>query len=130
MKKLTIFITILTFVFLSGCAQMNPIASTLSDGEVVANQPFIDPNNHDAVAKHYEDVASEMKAKLQAKKEQLEEYERHNYYYGRKGQSFRSHTWANMLHLEKSIEENLQEAAIHHKMAQDQQKRDISLRIE
>ena len=121
---------VLAIGFLSGCAQMSPIASTLSNDEIVANRLFIDPNNHDAMAKHYEDVAKEMKAKLQAKKEQLEEYERHNYYYGRKGQSFRSHTWANMRYLEKSIEENLKEAAIDHKIAQDHQKRDLSLRTE
>ncbi|AKH36866.1 MULTISPECIES: hypothetical protein [Nitrosomonas] len=130
MRKNIFCVAVLAIGFLSGCAQMSPIASTLSDGEIVANRLFIDPNNHDAVAKHYEDVAKEMKAKLQAKKEQLEEYERHNYYYGRKGQSFRSHTWANMRYLEKSIEENLKEAAIHHKIAQDQQKRDLSLRTE
>ncbi|SDW81694.1 hypothetical protein [Nitrosomonas communis] len=130
MRKNIFCVAVLAIGFLSGCAQMSPIASTLSDGEIVANRLFIDPNNHDAVAKHYENVAKEMKAKLQAKKEQLEEYERHNYYYGRKGQSFRSHTWANMRYLEKSIEENLKEAAIHHKIAQDQQKRDLSLRAE
>ncbi|SFI96534.1 hypothetical protein [Nitrosomonas sp. Nm34] len=130
MRKNIFCVAVLAIGFLSGCAQMSPIASTLSNDEIVANRLFIDPNNHDAMAKHYEDVAKEMKAKLQAKKEQLEEYERHNYYYGRKGQSFRSHTWANMRYLEKSIEENLKEAAIHHKIAQDQQKRDLSLRTE
>ena len=130
MRKNIFCVAVLAIGFLSGCAQMSPIASTLSNDEIVANRLFIDPNNHDAMAKHYEDVAKEMKAKLQAKKEQLEEYERHNYYYGRKGQSFRSHTWANMRYLEKSIEENLKEAAIDHKIAQDHQKRDLSLRTE
>jgi hypothetical protein len=79
------------------------------------------------VAKHYEDVAKEMKAKLKAQKEQLEEYEKHNDYYGRKGQNFRSHTWANIRHLENSVKENLEEAAMHRKMAQDQQRRDLGL---
>ncbi|SFM36269.1 hypothetical protein [Nitrosomonas communis] len=126
MKKLTFLIIVWVLGFLTGCAQMSPIASTLNNEKVGANQHFIDPNNHIAVAKHYEDVAKEMKAKLQAKKEQLEEYERHNYYYGRRGQNYRSHIWANMRHLEDSIKENLREAAIHHKMAQDQQKREFS----
>jgi hypothetical protein len=126
MKKLTFLIIVCVIGFLSSCVQMSPIASTLNNEMVGANQPFIDPNDHYAVAKHYEDVAKEMKAKLQAKKEQLEEYERHNYYYGRKGQNYRSHIWANMRHLENSIKENLKEAAIHHKMAQGQQKREFS----
>ena len=130
MKKLTFLIVVLILGFLSGCAQMSPIASTLSNEKVGTNQHSIDPNNHIAVARHYEDVAKEMKEKLQAKKEQLEEYEGHNYYYGRKGQNYRSHIWANMRHLEDSIKENLREADIHHKMAQDQQKRELSLRTE
>ncbi|TYP68403.1 hypothetical protein BCL69_11652 [Nitrosomonas communis] len=127
MKTNICWLALLAIGFLSGCAQMSPIASTLSDEELVANQHFIEPSNHDAVAKHYEDVAREMKAKLNAQKEQLEEYERHNYYYGRKGQNFRSHTWANIRHLENSVKENLEEAAMHRKMAQDQQRRDLSL---
>jgi hypothetical protein len=126
MKKFNFLMIVLVFVFSSGCAQMSPIASTMNNERVGANQPFIDPNDHHAVAKHYEDVAKEMKAKLQAQKEQLEEYERHNYYYGRKGQNFRSHIWANMRQLEDSIKENLKEAALHHKMAQDQHKRELS----
>ncbi|SFN20736.1 hypothetical protein [Nitrosomonas communis] len=129
MKKLTFLIVVLILGFLSGCAQMSPIASTLSNEKVGTNQHSIDPNNHIAVARHYEDVAKEMKEKLQAKKEQLEEYEGHNYYYGRKGQNYRSHIWANMRHLEDSIKENLREADIHHKMAQDQQKRELSFSL-
>ena len=129
MMKTNIFwVIVLAIVFLSGCAQMSPIASTLSDEKLGANQHFIEPSNHDAVAKHYEDVANEMKAKLEAQKELLEEYERHNYYYGRKGQNFRSHTWANMRYLENSIKENLKEDAIHQKMVQDQPKRELSLK--
>ena len=108
---------------------MSPIANAQSN-EHSAEMRSIDPNNHNAVAKYYEDVAKDMKTKLEAKKEQLDEYERHNYYYGRKGQSFRSHTWANIRELENSIKENLKEAAIHQKMAQAQQKRELSLRAE
>ena len=130
MKKNTFWIGILALGFLSGCAQMSPLARNHSNEIRNVELGSIESNDHRAVAKHYEDVAKEMKAKLQAKKEQLEEYERHNYYYGRKGQSFRSHTWANMRYLEKSIEENLKEAAIDHKIAQDHQKRDLSLRTE
>jgi hypothetical protein len=128
MRMNTFWIVVLALGFLSGCAQMSPIVSNYSNEIRGADVSFIDPNNHNAVAKHYEDVAKEMKAKLEAQKEQLEEYERHNYYYGRKGQNFRSHTWANIRHLENSLKENLEEAAVHRKMAQDQQKQDVSLR--
>ena len=127
MRTNILWVAVLAIGFLSGCAQMSPIASTLSNEKLGANQHSIEPNNHDAVAKHYEDVAKEMKAKLEAQKEQLEEYQRHNYYYGRKGQDFRSHTLANIRYLENSIKENLKEAAIHQKMARGQQKRELSL---
>ena len=128
MMRTNIFwVIVLAIVFLSGCAQMSPIASTSSNEKLGANQRFIEPSNHEAVAKHYQDAAKELKAKLEAQKEQLEEYQRHNYYYGRKGQNFRSHTWANIRYLENSIKENMKEAAIHQKMAQDQQKRELGL---
>ena len=113
-------------IFLTGYAQMSPIVNA-QNNEHSAEVRSIDPNNHNAVAKYYEDVAKEMKAKLREQKERLEEYERHNYYYGRKGQNFRSHTWANIRDLENSIKENLKEAAIYWEMARNQQKREFSL---
>jgi hypothetical protein len=127
MRTNTFWIVVLALGFLSGCAQMSPVASNHGNEIRSVDLGTIDPNDHYAVAKHYEDMAKEMKAKLQAKKEQLEEYEQHNYYYGRKGQNYRSHMWANMRHLEDSIREKLKEATIHHKMARDQQKRELSL---
>ncbi|SDY82300.1 hypothetical protein [Nitrosomonas sp. Nm33] len=128
MMRTNIFwVVVLAVGFLSGCAQMSPIASTLNAEKLGANQHFIDPNNHDVFAKHHEDAANEMKAKLQAQKELLKEYEEHNYYYGRKGQDLQSHTLANIRYFENSIKENLKEAAIHRKMARDQEKRDLGL---
>jgi hypothetical protein len=68
-----------------------------------------------------------MKAKLQVQKELLQEYESHNYYYGQRGQDAQSHTLANIRQYEKSIKENMKEAAIHRKMALDEEKRDLGL---
>ncbi|UVS62870.1 MULTISPECIES: hypothetical protein [Nitrosomonas] len=130
MKKLSLLMIISILGFLTGCAQMSPIGSVQGNEFFSAKLASIDPHNHDALAKHYEDAANGMKAKLQTEKKLLEEYEEHNYYYGRKGQDLRSHTWANIRHLEKSIKENLKEAAVHRKMAQDQQKQDLSLLTE
>ena len=50
---------------------MSPIASNHSDGG------YFDANHHNAIAKYDEDAANEMKAKLQAQKKLLQEYERH-----------------------------------------------------
>ena len=62
--------------FLSGCAQMNPIASNHSDEILRMGVDTIDANHHNAIAKHYEDAGNEMKAKLRAQKKLLQEYER------------------------------------------------------
>ncbi len=127
MMKTNILLVIgFALIFLSGCAQMSPIANA-QNNEHSAELRSMDLNNHNAVAKHYEDAANETKVKLQAQKKLLEEYEGHSYYYGRKGQDFQSHTAANIRHFEKSIKENMKEVAIHRKMALDEQKRDLSL---
>ncbi|WP_143083365.1 hypothetical protein [Nitrosomonas communis] len=127
MMKTNILLVIgLALIFLSGCAQMSPIANA-QNNEYSAELRTIDPNNHIAVAKHYEDMANEMKVKLRAQKKLLEDYEGHSYYYGRKGQDLQSHTIANIRHFENSIKENMKEAAIHRKMALDEQKPYLSL---
>ncbi|SFN08301.1 hypothetical protein [Nitrosomonas communis] len=74
---------------------MSPITSSYSNEMHRIDLGTIDPNHHNAVAKHYEDAANEMKAKLQTQKELLQEYEKHSYYYGRRGQDVQSHTAAN-----------------------------------
>ena len=127
MRTNTFWIVVLALGILSGCAQMSPIASNHSNEIRSIELGSIDPNNHNAVAKHYEDAADEIKAKLQAQKKLLEEYEGHNYYYGRRGQDAQSHITANIRHFESSIKENLKEATIHRKMAQDEEKRNLSL---
>lgn len=126
MRKLAFLMIVLILVFLSGCAQMSPIASTQSNEIRSADLRAIDPGNHNAVAKHYEDAAEEMKAKLQKQKELLQEYERHNYYYGQRGQDAQSHTLANIRQYEKSIKENMKEAAIHRTMAQDEKEHNFT----
>ena len=126
MKKLAFLMIVLILGFLSGCAQMSPIASTQSNEIRSADLRAIDPSNHDAVAKHYEDAAEEMKAELQAQKKLLEEYEGHSYYYGQKGQDVQSHTKANIQQYEKSIKENMKEAVIHRKMAQNEKEHNFT----
>lgn len=127
MKIIIFLMTVLLLGFLSGCAQMSPTGIAQSNGLHNAEQHVIDPNNHKEVAKHYEDVAREMRAKLRTQKKLLSDYEGHSYYYGRRGQDFQSHTRANIRHYEKSVEENLKEAAIHRKMAQDLERQNFGL---
>ncbi|SFM87929.1 hypothetical protein [Nitrosomonas communis] len=124
-KKLTLLMIVIMLGFLVGCAQMNPIGNIQSNESYSANLRNIDPNNHNAIAKHYEDTANEMKAKLQEQKKLLEEYEGHSNAYGRRGQDRQSHITAKIRQYENSIKENLKEAAIHREMAQEEEKREL-----
>lgn len=125
MKKMIFLMIVLMLGFLAGCAQMNPIGGVQGNEFYSAKMRAIDSNNHDALAKHYEDTANEMKAKLQEQKKLLEEYEGHSNSYGRRGQDLQSHITAKIRQYEKSIKENLKEAAIHRKMAQEEEKREL-----
>ena len=126
MKTNIYWVTVLALIFLSGCAQMSPMANTQSKVHS-AEVRSIDPNNHNAVAKYYEDAANEMKEKLQEQKKLLEEHEGHNAY-GRRGQDRQSRITANIRQYENSIKENLKEAAIHRKMAQEEEKRELGFK--
>lgn len=130
MMKTNILLVIgLVAGFLSGCAQMSSLGTAQGNKIPGAAHHAGDYGNHDALAMHHENIAKEMQDKLQAQKKLLEEYEEHSYYYGRRGQDLQSHTTANIRQYEKSIKENLKEAAIHRKMAQEEkgQQQDIGL---
>lgn len=80
----------------------------------------IDDSNHAALAEYYEIIAKETEAKLQKNKAALEDYEAHPYYYGRRGQDFKSHTIANMRGYEAVLAESLNNANLHKRLAMDQ----------
>ena len=72
---------------------------------------------HEALAKHYEDEAKRMQAKLQEHKKMFEQYEAERQYYGRQGLDMETHC-RGLIHLyEQAAEENMNMAAAHRKMA-------------
>ncbi len=73
--------------------------------------------DHEALAKHYEDEAKRMQAKLQEHKKMFEQYEAERQYYGRQGLDMETHC-RGLIHLyEQAAEENMNMAAAHRKMA-------------
>lgn len=82
--------------------------------------PVSADNDHEALAKHYGNLAEEAKVRLQENKKVLEEYEDHPYYYGRQGQDVRSHASANIREYEKVLKENLANVDLHRRMAAEQ----------
>lgn len=95
------------------CAQMSSAAA----------QTEVADNDHEALAKHYENLAKKAEARLQENIAVLEEYEAHSYYYGRQGQDIRSHASANIREYEKALKENLNNADSHREMALEQNNR-------
>lgn len=73
--------------------------------------------DHEAVAKSYEDAATQLQAKVDEKKELLEQYQNKSYLYGRQAQDLQSHTEALVREYEQTVSANRQEAALHRQMA-------------
>jgi hypothetical protein len=74
-------------------------------------------SDHEAIAKYYEDAASQMQAKVKEQKELLEQYQNKSYLYGRRAQDLQSHTEALIRDYERTIAADMQEAALHRQMA-------------
>jgi hypothetical protein len=74
-------------------------------------------SDHEAVAKYYENAATQMQAKVKEEKELLERYENKSYLYGRQAQDLQSHTAALIRRHEQTVAADMQEAALHRQMA-------------
>ena len=74
-------------------------------------------SDHEAVAKYYENAATQMQAKVKEEKELLEQYENKSYLYGRQAQDLQSHTAALIRRDEQTVAADMQEAALHRQMA-------------
>ena len=91
------------------------LASTSS--ALVAAQPIDTPeiraaaqnatthDEHESIAKYYENTAAQMQVKVAEQKELLEQYENKSYLYGREAQDLQSHTSALIRDYEKSVKQ-------------------------
>ncbi|MBN9125353.1 MAG: hypothetical protein BGO99_03680 [Nitrosospira sp. 56-18] len=109
------FIAILVVLgFLTSCAQMNPhpmdMTSAIQNAKTSAD--------HKALAKHYEDVARDMDAKVEEHKKLLNEYETHPYY-GKRAQDLKAHCEVLIRSYKRAAEENMSMAKIHRQMAEE-----------
>ena len=86
-------------------ASMSPlaIAAELTDTPEIraAVQNATTRSDHEAIAKYYENAATQMQAKVKEEKELLEQYENKSYLYGREAQDMLAHTYALTLKYEK-----------------------------
>ncbi len=74
--------------------------------------------DHNALAKHYEDAAKEMQAKVREHENLLNEYEIHPYY-GKRAQDLKAHCEVLIRSYERAAEANMGMAKIHRQMAEE-----------
>ncbi|HVW65061.1 MAG TPA: hypothetical protein VHB01_08600 [Nitrosospira sp.] len=109
------FTTILVALgLLTSCAQMNPHPMDMTSAVRNAKTS----GDHNALAKHYEDVARDMDAKVQEHKKLLYEYETHPYY-GKRAQDLKAHCEVLIRSYKRAAEANMSMAKIHHQMAEE-----------
>lgn len=111
-----------TFAVLSliGClASVSPTATAGPENVDIdaAIRNAVTRADHEAVARYYDDAATQMQAKLQEQKELLEHYEDKSYLYARRAPDMQAHTDALIRNYEKAMKVNIKEAAIHRQMA-------------
>jgi hypothetical protein len=82
--------------------------------------------DHEAVAKHYEDIAAQVQAKLKEQKELLEQYQNKSYLYGRQAQDLQSHTEALIRAHEQTVTATIEEADVHRQTASKLQEKHAS----
>ncbi len=102
-------------------ASMSPLAIAAEPTDTpeirAAVQNATTRSDHEAIAKYYENAATQMQAKVKEEKELLEQYENKSYLYGRQAQDLQSHTAALIRRHEQTVAADMQEAALHRQMA-------------
>ena len=103
---------IITLSVLGGCTEPSPHPMDMT----AALQNASSKADHEALAKHYEETAAEMQAKVVEHKKLLAQYEAKSYLYGRQAEDFKAHCERLIDIYEKAAEENLNMAKMHRQM--------------
>lgn len=111
---------------LISCAQMGSVDTQVAENKKTAINAKTH-SEHNKLASYYDNLAKEMSAKAEEKKESLADYNDHSYYYGRQGQDFKSHTLANIRYYEQAAEDSVQQANFHRKIAAELLQRDRAM---
>jgi len=130
-RKLGVYFLVLSILSLKlvACAQLDQLETQNVDSRKIA-QNAKTHSDHDNLANYYDNLSKEMLVKAEEKKESLEQYDNHSYYYGRQGQDFKSHALANIRHYEQAAEEAIKQADFHRKIAAELLKREYAMPAE
>ena len=112
MKTITSLAVVAIFALLGSCT-INPHPMDMTQ----AVQSAKTRSDHDALAKHYEDAATEMRAKADEHKKLLAQYETRKSLYGKQAQSLISHCQGLIRVYEQAAAENMNMAESHRQMA-------------
>ena len=111
-------ITTLTFIAILGLitsCSINPHPMDMTQ----AIEHATTRNDHEALAKHYDDAASELQKEVDSHRKMLVQYERNKSLYGKQAQSLISHCKGLVRAYEQAVAENRSMAESHRQMASD-----------
>ena len=112
MKTILTFALVAVFGLLESCT-INPHPMDMTQ----AVQSAKTRSDHDALAKHFEDAAKEMRAKAEEHKKMLAQYEAKKGLYGKQAQTLISHCQGLVRIYEQATAENMNMAESHRQMA-------------
>jgi Skp family chaperone for outer membrane proteins len=113
--KMHLLVTLFLILgLLSACSDMNPHPMDMD----LAVQNAETKADHEALAKHYEETAQEMQAKVDRQKKLLSQYESKSYLYGRQAEDIKEHSEALINSYERAVTANRKMAEMHRGMAQ------------
>lgn len=118
MKKKTrkVYVVLSIFGLLASCAPMSPLEAQYTDTRRTAENART-YEDHESLAKQYENIAEKLRVKAEEKKQLLQHYEEKSYLYGKQAPDRQSHTWALLRKYEKAAKETIKQASFHQKMA-------------
>jgi endonuclease III len=107
----TVFVALLLLNFVTACSEVNPHPMDMT--QLVQNAKTHE--DHEALAKHYDDAAQEAQAKLVEHEKLLEKYQTGSY--GRQAQPLKNHCEFLVRTYKQAVESNKAMADVHRKMA-------------
>jgi hypothetical protein len=112
MKTKLLIALLLALGLATACSEM--VSHPMDMSQAVENAAS--KSDHEALAKHYEEVAREMQLKADEHKKLLSHYEAKGYLYGKRALDLQAHCRGLINAYEKAAEENLAMAKLHRQM--------------
>lgn len=103
---------------LAACAETTPLERKNANSHV-ASEKARKPADHDRLARHYENTAKQLLAKVEEQRKLLQHYEEKSYLYGRQAQDNQSRATAMLNKYEHDATETMKQAAFHNRMASE-----------